>query len=55
MWKRKVLDSANDAEDEMEKVRGGKFQPQQFRGYCKGRGNYIPIVLPEDGEVAKAN
>mmetsp|Transcript_464 Transcript_464/g.693 ORF Transcript_464/g.693 Transcript_464/m.693 type:complete len:495 (+) Transcript_464:306-1790(+) len=46
MWKRGVVDLANT--DETAKVRGGEFQPQQFRGYCKrpGAGGYIPITLP---------
>ncbi len=56
MWKRGSVVDAMDG-DEMAKVRGGKFQPEQFRGYCKGHGakSYIPIILPDDGELAKAN
>uniref|UniRef100_A0A7S2Q4C4 Nucleotide-diphospho-sugar transferase domain-containing protein n=1 Tax=Skeletonema marinoi TaxID=267567 RepID=A0A7S2Q4C4_9STRA len=54
MWKRGVVDLADT--DEMTKVRGGRFQPQQFRGFCKGPGanGYIPITLPESGVLAKA-
>jgi hypothetical protein len=53
MWKRDAVDLDNA--DEVTKVRGGKFQPQQFKGYCKGANSYIPITLPENGELAKAN
>jgi hypothetical protein len=56
MWNRGTVVDTMDG-DEMAKVRGGKFQPEQFRGYCKGHGakSYIPITLPDDGELAKAN
>ena len=47
LWRRSVVDL--NSEDETVKVRGGKFQPKQFRGYCKGHGakGYIPIELPD--------
>jgi len=55
MWKRDAVDLDNA--EEIAKVRGGEFQPQQFRGYCKGHGanSYIPITLPDNDELAKAN
>ncbi len=54
LWKRGVVDLTDTVETV--KVRGGKFQPQQFRGYCKGPGakGYIPITLPDSSELAKA-
>lgn len=47
MWGRKKLDMTN--EDEVQQERGGKFQIEQFRGYCKGPGKsgYIPMTVPK--------
>lgn len=35
-------------EDEVEKERGGNYQPQHFRGYCKhsGKRGYIALKVP---------
>jgi hypothetical protein len=46
MWGRKQVDLSNEVEVEIE--RGGKWQPQQFRGYCKsgGKHGYIGMKVP---------
>lgn len=46
LWGREIVPLSNS--EEVVKVRGGDFQIEQFRGYCKGHGEagYIPVVLP---------
>ena len=46
IWNRKQIDVSN--QEELERERGGKFQPEQFRGYCKGSGKngYIAMTVP---------
>ena len=50
IWRRKKLDLDNV--EAVEKERGGKYQPDQFRGYCKGPGkkSYIRIQVPTKTE-----
>lgn len=52
---RKYFDFRKDIEDRMAKVigmspsqRNGKFQPEQFLGYCKRSGGYESINIPDD-------
>lgn len=46
IWGRKHVELNNA--DEVQKERGGLFQPEQFRGYCKsaGKKGYIAMKVP---------
>lgn len=53
VWGRKQIDLSNG--DEVKRERGGQFQPEQFRGYCKssGKNGYIQMKVPTNTKASR--